>query len=184
MEKDAESLAVPRYKELSVINLWSYVKDLPEFCKYFPDYQESEYPERDFLIAVISKVYPDALEQLIEDARESRAVNNIEETANLIELTPSIKEAILSSHPQKSKWSVINSIASALATRGIANYLLKVKAKLRRPRRAVKERKARLDLLTKPDDPHHETEEQAISHIHSESKDCNQDEEIKDNDIY
>ena len=175
---------MPRYKELSVINLWNYIKDLQEFNKYFPDYQENEYPERDFLIAVISKVNPEALKQLIDEARESRAVNNTEETNNLIELTPGIKEAILSSHPQKSKWCLKGIITLTLATRGIANYLLKAKAKLRRTRRNGIERKARLDLLIEAGELHREMKEQTTSRFQNTQESFDEEEEEKENNNF
>ena len=76
MINEVARLAVLRYQELSVINLWSYIKDLHEFNKYFPYYHEHEYLEIDFLIDFVSRVNSEALRKLVNEARGIRTTNS------------------------------------------------------------------------------------------------------------
>ena len=94
---------VPRYKELSVSELWGHVKDEPSINKFFPDYRDNDKPDRDYLLAILSTTVPDALQQLILESRESRSVGAYDEAENLIKITPEIKQSILETKPQRSK---------------------------------------------------------------------------------
>ena len=44
---------VPRYKELGVKPIWSFVKEIPELLKYFPDLEDDELPDRSFLWGIL-----------------------------------------------------------------------------------------------------------------------------------
>lgn len=92
----------PKYKELGVKALWSYVKVVEELCKYFPSYSEDEVPERDYLWTVISSIMPRETKTLIQSTREERSVRS-QDSEDLVEITPAMKEEIFSAVAQKSK---------------------------------------------------------------------------------
>jgi hypothetical protein len=51
---------MPRYKELGVRPVWSFVKELPDLMEYFPDVGENGVPERSFLWGILGTLRPDA----------------------------------------------------------------------------------------------------------------------------
>lgn len=104
-------LLVPKYRELSVRRVWDYVKEIPELCSYFPDYSEKQTPEKDFLFTILTALRPDALEQLVLEARKKRSVYEQPDIEEYVEMTEHIKEEIASVFNQKSKFgSKINLI--------------------------------------------------------------------------
>ena len=92
-----------RYKELSV-KTRGYMKETKELIQYFPDYSQSELPERNYLWTVISFVIPKETKSFIERAREQRGVskNNM---SGPITLTYDLKKEIFDVKTQKSKYS-------------------------------------------------------------------------------
>jgi hypothetical protein len=95
-------LIAPKYKELSVYKLWPFIKEVDELMLYFPDYEEDEFPERDFLYTVISTLQPDVTKKLIQEAREKRSVHKTEDEEELVELDSEIKKEIFGVMAQKS----------------------------------------------------------------------------------
>ena len=80
------------------------MKETEELIQYFPDYSQSELPERNYLWAVISSVMPKETKRLIEREREQRGVskNNM---SGLIALIYDLKKEIFDVKAQKSKYS-------------------------------------------------------------------------------
>ena len=78
------------------------VKNIDEINIYFPDFTSSELPERDYLIAVISTINPEATKNIVEEARIKRSICSTDNTDNLIEITPEFKEEFRKRNPQKS----------------------------------------------------------------------------------
>ena len=96
-------IVVPKYSEISVAKIWSYVKEIPDLLEYFPDYDEGQLPERAFLFGVLSAVRPDELKALITDSRKKRSLNENSEENDLIYVAPGVKEEILSIPSRKCK---------------------------------------------------------------------------------
>ena len=94
-------VVVPKYPELSVKQIWSLIKDAPEISKYFPDYDDGCYPEREFLFGVLSSVASEGLKQLISESRQRRSLSDNEEEKNLIELGPGVRETLMTIPPKK-----------------------------------------------------------------------------------
>ena len=97
----------PRYKELKVGNLWSFVKEIPDLLAYFPDYQDKELPEREFLFTIISTLHPDATKHLIQEARLKRAQPDPATENELIHIHPRIRDEILGVVTQKGKQFIV-----------------------------------------------------------------------------
>ena len=81
-------LPVPRYKELGVKPVWTFVKDVPELLQYFPDVQKDELPNRSFMWMILSTLKPDECKQLINEARVARSKKDEENNNELIEIHP------------------------------------------------------------------------------------------------
>ena len=79
------------------------VKDVSEINIYFPDDADMQLPERDYLIAVISTINPDATKEIISKARENRSILITDEPQNLVKITSEIRNEICSTNPHKSK---------------------------------------------------------------------------------
>ena len=127
---------------------------MQDLMVYFPDYSPDQKPERDYLIAVISTINPEATKEIISDAREKRSLQTVNNLDDLVKITPEFKELIQGTAPYKSNSSLLFILQifiliwiDCLATRGIANYLMKSKAKLKRERKVPTQHDANLGLL-------------------------------------
>ena len=63
--------------------------------KYFPDIQEKELPDREFMWIILSTLREDAVKKLIEDARKKRSASNEEDKEELIEIDQEILNLLL-----------------------------------------------------------------------------------------
>ena len=93
----------PKYKEIIVAHLWKFIKEVDELYVYFPDYSESELPEREFLWIIISTLKSDETKAIINQAREQRSQKASDNSDNLIEVAPEILEKIKLVASQQSK---------------------------------------------------------------------------------
>ena len=93
---------VPKYRELSTRQIWTYVKGCQGLMIYFPDYTESQLPDREFMFAIISTVYPKSLRELVEKAREKRSLKEDADKDELIEIDPEVLNRIMSVLTMKS----------------------------------------------------------------------------------
>ena len=82
--------------------VWGYAKDVEELNCYFPDYNESELPERNYLRTIISSIMPSETKELIQTARNQRGVNKKDEK-EMVAITKEIKKEIFEVSAQKSK---------------------------------------------------------------------------------
>ena len=96
-------MVVPKYAKLSVKNVWMFVKESEELMKYFPDYNDSQLPDREFMFSVISTKFPQALLSLIREAKDKRAIIEENDDSEIIEILPEIREAIMGVLSHKSK---------------------------------------------------------------------------------
>ena len=86
---------VPKYKELSVNQVWKHVKESPELNKYFPNYTAAQLPNREFMYAIVSTIYPKALRSLIEDSRKNRIETHEDDKDELIDIDADYKNEIM-----------------------------------------------------------------------------------------
>ena len=80
------------------------VKDIDEINIYFPDFISAELPDRDYLIAIISTINPEATKKIVEEAIMKRSTCLAHNLDNLVEITPELKEELRNINPQKSIW--------------------------------------------------------------------------------
>ena len=92
---------VPKYKELSVGAIWPVVKAIDYINQYFPDFGESELPDRQFMWDVLNTVRPRTTQRLIETAIQNRGVDNEEDKDDLIEIAPEYLNKLMSVAVQK-----------------------------------------------------------------------------------
>ena len=83
-QSEAKIFPNPHYKELGVKTIREFIKEIPEFAKYFPDFDEGEYPDRAFIWGVLGALKGDASKELISKARQVRSVGSEENKDDLI----------------------------------------------------------------------------------------------------
>ena len=74
---NAYMLYMPKFPELSVEKIWSFIKDDPELPKYFLKYKAKQMPNRDYLWTVLNTIRPDQVSNLHKEALEKRSVQMI-----------------------------------------------------------------------------------------------------------
>ena len=136
-------LVIPKFPELSVLKIWSLVKESEELMQFFPNYQNKQLPDRNFLLTILSTKYPDELRKLVYEAKLNRKKND-EELDELIEIDPVIKQSIMNVLTIRSKFLIIR---MNLATKGRSNFLMKKGAMLSRKRAAPKKYMADMSFI-------------------------------------
>ena len=94
---------VPKYPELKVESVWNIVKTDSEINSYFPDYEQDQYPERDYLFAMLSTLRKDELLRLIKTAENGWACSNQSGENEMVQITNGIRNEIFNILPTKSK---------------------------------------------------------------------------------
>lgn len=84
----------PSYKELSVAKVWPEFKDDQHLMRYMPDLEENELPEKEFFFGILTTLYEDEVQKLIENARNHRATKEEDKENNLVEIKSSILQEI------------------------------------------------------------------------------------------
>ena len=70
---DIKTISVPKYDELSVVNLLPRVKDNVEVMKFFPDrLPKGKSISREYFFNVLNTTYPEYLRKMIEHANNQR----------------------------------------------------------------------------------------------------------------
>ena len=113
---------------------------------FFPNYTESQLPDRDFMFSIVSTLYPNSLKELIDKAREKRSLGKNVDQDELIEIDPDILEAIMSTLSMKSKFELL---ITFIATHGRAAFMLKKEAKLIKKKANYKKNDADLKKFSK-----------------------------------
>ena len=98
-------MIVSHYKELSISKIRNIIKEVYEIIIYFPNYKPNEKPERSYLIAVISSINPEAIKEIVANARELRSITVTDKQENLVKLTSEMRQTISSSNLLRSKFS-------------------------------------------------------------------------------
>ena len=96
-------MQLPSYKELPVKKMWPNFKDDSLIKEYMPDLDEKELPEKEFFFGLLTTLYYQETQKLIESARGKRAITKKEDKEELIEIEPSILKEIKSLMDFKSK---------------------------------------------------------------------------------
>ena len=138
---------IPNYPELGVKHVWPLVKENNDLLDYFPDYTQSQQPEKEFMYAVLSTLKPDEIRTLVASSVINRAPIEQDDKADLIEVTYELKDSITGLYSMKSKWIWGQIIIICIATKGRANYLLKKSSILNAPRKSSKKYEADLSQI-------------------------------------
>ena len=67
-------MLIPRFKELSVENIWPLVKVAGDLNEYFLDYKSNQLLERSFMFSIWATLRYDAIKTMVENARRNRAL--------------------------------------------------------------------------------------------------------------
>ena len=101
--KQAKFTIAPKYPELGVEKLWPHIKEIEELIQYFPDFNENEFHERQFMWTIISTFRPEATKKIIDDATKNRSIKSEENKEDLIEVDNEIFQEIKTVFSQKGK---------------------------------------------------------------------------------
>ena len=61
---------VPKFKELSVENIWTMVKDVPELNKFFPDFKDKKKWDQKYMFQILATMHHDELSSMIRNAKK------------------------------------------------------------------------------------------------------------------
>ena len=61
---------VPKFKELSVENIWPMVKDVPELNKFFPDFKDKKKWDQKYIFQILATMHHDELSSMIRNAKK------------------------------------------------------------------------------------------------------------------
>ena len=100
---------MPRYKEFSCKIIWSFVKEVPELLKYFPDLEKDEVLDRTFLWTVLSTLRPIEWKSILEEVRKIRTQQSNEDQNELIEIHSEIIDKLILA-PMLTKGKYISTI--------------------------------------------------------------------------
>ena len=70
---EVERIEVPKYEELSVLNLYDKFKEDADLMRYFPDrLPKNRLPDRTYFFNILNTVYPDYTAELVRTALNNR----------------------------------------------------------------------------------------------------------------
>ena len=116
---------IPSYTELATKHVWPLVKENPDLLVYFPDLKDCQLPEKDFMYGVIWILSPDVVRELVAEWVKNRSPVVLDDKGDLVEISEELKDSILNLFTMKSKlfWLLENN--NHIATKAMANFLLK-----------------------------------------------------------
>ena len=88
-------MPVPRYSELATEKICAFVKEVSELLSYFPNLQDGELLDREFMWTILSTLREDTIKELIQDVRKKRNVSAVDDKVELIEIDSEILKMIL-----------------------------------------------------------------------------------------
>ena len=77
-EGEDVEIVVPRFKQLSVENVWKLVVEIYELRCYFPDLKVHQLPNREFIFSMLATFKGDLLKRMIYNARKFRVIDSSE----------------------------------------------------------------------------------------------------------
>ena len=94
-------MLIPRFKELSVENIWPFIKGADDLYEYFPDYNQNQLPDRSFMYTILATFRYEQLKTMVENSRKNRALENQNEGDELVYVDKEIWKEIQSVFSQK-----------------------------------------------------------------------------------
>ena len=95
---------IPDYPEFAAKNVWPLIKENPDLLDYFPDFKDTQLPEKEFLYGILCSLNPDVVRELVATGVKNRSPLKQEDKSELIEVTKNLKDSILSLYSMKSKY--------------------------------------------------------------------------------
>ena len=89
---------------MSISKIWPLVKEIEDLNAYFPDLEENEYPEREYLWTIVSTLRSENTKELIKTARNKSTIKERADQNNLIQIDPSIYQEISAIAAQKRRF--------------------------------------------------------------------------------
>ena len=140
-------MPVPRYKELGVKPIWTFIKEIPELLQYFPNLEKDELPDRSFMWTILSTLRYDEWKQLIWDVRNARSKCDEENNGELIEIDPEFLNKLMTTPVLSAGKLSFLEIISIYCRKGKNCYLLKSSRQEKFARKKPKEFKSSLGVL-------------------------------------
>ena len=77
---------IPKFKELSIENIWTMVKDVPELNKFYLDFKDKKKCDRKYMFQILATMRFDEISSMIRNAKKNRFLleNNDEDETILI----------------------------------------------------------------------------------------------------
>ena len=70
---ELKQVAVPKYDECSVKNMWPMVTEAPELMRHFPDrLPQGKLPDREYFFNILMSVHPDYTQEMVAHANSLR----------------------------------------------------------------------------------------------------------------
>ena len=103
--KEVTIIDIPKYEELSVKNIWPFVKAADDdLCEYFPDYSDKQIPDRDFMFSILWTFRYSVNEKMVEDACKNRTLANKENEEQSVYIQNDLFNEIANVLVQKNKY--------------------------------------------------------------------------------
>ena len=97
------TVKVPRFPELNVKDFWKEVKTRPYLLQYFPEYKESQLPEREYFFNLLFSLDDDFVIDKIREAENLRKSGGGPDEDSLIFIKKDLLKEIIELvvHPSK-----------------------------------------------------------------------------------
>ena len=69
---EIKQVNVPRLPELNVKSFWKHIKKTPRYLEYFPDYKDSQLPDRVSMFNMLYTIDPDFIKQKVIESNDLR----------------------------------------------------------------------------------------------------------------
>ena len=100
-------IEVPRYKELSVDNIWKLVEGVQDIMQYFPDYKANQLPNREFMFGILATFCFDIINNMVQIARKNRSVKALTDESNLVHIAKAFYDEIKDVATQKCSLNIV-----------------------------------------------------------------------------
>ena len=105
---EVTQINVPNYAELNVKTFWKYIQSKEYLKKCFPDYKDSQTPERKYLFNLLYSIDSKFVLDKITTAQKNRVIDSKIEQNQIIEIRKDMLDQIQSSNYFSSTSYAIN----------------------------------------------------------------------------
>ena len=63
---------IPKFKELSIENIWTMVKNVQELNKFYPDFKDKKKCDRKYMFQILTTMRFDKISSMIRNAKKNR----------------------------------------------------------------------------------------------------------------